>query len=89
MNRIGEEFDGIITGVADWGIYVQEESCMAEGMVKLSSIKSDFFEHEANKYRVKGRKTGKTYRLGDKVRVKLLRADKEERQLDFELIVQK
>lgn len=86
MNRIGEEFDGVITGVADWGIYVQEDGSMAEGMIKLSSIKTDFFEHEASKYRVKGQRTGKIYRLGDKVRVKLVRADKEERQLDFELV---
>jgi ribonuclease R len=86
MNKIGEEFDGVITGVTDWGIYVQEEGSLAEGMIKLSSIKSDYFEHEASKYRVRGRKTGKVYHLGDPVRVKLIRADKDERQLDFELV---
>jgi ribonuclease R len=86
MNRIGEEFDGVINGVADWGIYVQEQNTLADGMVKLSSIKSDYFEHEAKKYRIKGRKTGKVYHLGDAVRVKLVRADKDERQLDFELV---
>jgi ribonuclease R len=89
MNKIGEEFDGIITGVTDWGIYVQETGSLSEGMVRLASIKSDFFEHEANKYRIKGQKTGKIYRLGDAVRVKLIRADKDERQLDFELITTK
>lgn len=86
MNRIGETFEGIITGVTDWGIYVQESSCMADGMVRLATIKSDYFEHEASKYRIKGQKTGKIYSLGDKVTVKLVRADKDERQLDFELI---
>jgi ribonuclease R len=86
MNRIGETFEGVITGVTDWGIYVQEKNTLADGMVRLSSIKSDYFEHEALKYRIKGKKTGKTYRLGDEVKVKLLRADKDERQLDFELI---
>ena len=86
MNHIGEEFKGVITGVTDWGIYVQEQNTLADGMVRLSSIKSDFFEHEANKYRIKGQKTGKVYRLGDEVTVKLIRADKDERQLDFELI---
>ena len=85
MNRIGEIFDGVITGVTDWGIYVQEKNTLADGMVRLSSIRSDYFEHEANKYRIKGKKTGKTYRLGDEVKVKLIRADKDERQLDFEL----
>ena len=86
MNRIGETFSGVITGVTDWGIYVQENTCMADGMVRLATIKSDFFEHEASKYRIKGQKTGKVYQLGDAVTVKLMRADKEERQLDFELI---
>lgn len=86
MNKIGDEFDGIITGVADWGIYVQEQEALCEGMVKLSSLGGDFFEHEAKKYRIIGKKTGKTYRLGDPVRVKLVRADAEERQLDFEMV---
>lgn len=86
MNKIGEEFEGVITGVTDWGIYVQEKETLADGMVRLSSIKSDYFEHEAKKYRIKGKNTGKTYRLGDEVKVKLIRADKDERQLDFELI---
>lgn len=86
LNKVGEEFDGVITGVADWGIYVQESESMAEGMVKLSSIKSDYFEHEAKKYRIRGQRTGKIYRLGDAVRVKLVRADKDERQLDFALV---
>jgi ribonuclease R len=86
MNKIGEEFTGVISGVADWGIYVQEVDTLADGMVKLSSIKGDYFEHQAGKYRIKGKETGKIYRLGDEVKVKLLRADKDERQLDFELV---
>ena len=86
MNKIGEEFTGVISGVADWGIYVQEEDTLADGMIKLSSIKGDYFEHEAGKYRIKGKQTGKIYRLGDEVRVKLIRADKDDRQLDFELV---
>jgi ribonuclease R len=87
MNKIGETFSGVITGVTDWGIYVQESTCLADGMVRLASIKSDYFEHEASKYRIKGQKTGKTYQLGEVVTVKLIAADKEARQLDFELVV--
>lgn len=89
MNHVGETFDGVITGVADWGIYVQEVNTLAEGMVRLATIKSDYFEHEASKYRIKGQRTGKVYRLGDEVKVKLTRADKDERQLDFELVEEK
>ncbi len=87
MNKVGETFTGVITGVADWGIYVQESTTLADGMVRLASIKTDYFEHEASQYRIKGQKTGKIYRLGDPVTVKLIRADKDERQLDFELVV--
>lgn len=85
-DKVGQTFTGIITGVADWGIYVAEKESMAEGMIKLASIKGDYFVHEASKYRVKGDKTGKIMRLGDEVSVKLTRADLEERQLDFELV---
>lgn len=86
VNHVGEEFDAVITGVADWGIYVQEQNTLSEGMVRLASLKGDFFSHEATKYRVIGQKTGQVYRLGDPVRVKLTRADAEERQLDFEML---
>lgn len=84
-NSIEKTFQAIITGVTDWGIYVQEQETLADGMVRLASIKSDYFEHEANKYRIKGQRTGKIYRLGDEVTVTLVRADMEERQLDFVL----
>jgi len=86
VNHVDEEFDAVITGVADWGIYVQEQDSLSEGMIRLATIKGDFWQHEAAKYRVKGQKTGKVFRLGDSVRVKLVRADAEERQLDFEMI---
>ncbi len=87
-DKVGVEFEAIITGVADWGIYVQEQEALCEGMVKLSSMKDDFYEHVASKYSVRGTRKGKMYRLGDMVRVKLMRADAEERQLDFELVTQ-
>lgn len=86
QDKVGQTFNGVITGVTDWGIYVEDTVSKSEGMVRLSSIKGDYFTHEASKYRVKGTKTGKTLSLGDAVIVKLIRADMEERQLDFELL---
>lgn len=86
LDKVGQEFDGVITGVTDWGLYVEEKNSKSEGMVRLASLNGDYFVHEASKYRVKGEKTGKTFSLGDEVRVKLTRADLEERQLDFALI---
>ena len=89
LDKVGEEFPGIVTGVTDWGIFVEEKESKAEGMVRLGSIKGDYYNHEASKYRIKGDRTGATYALGDEVRIKLVRADLEERQLDFELVKQK
>jgi ribonuclease R len=86
MDKVGQDFDGIITGVTDWGIYVEDKESRSEGMVRLSNIKGDFFEHDAKKYRVKGARSGKTYTLGSEVRIRLTRADMEERVLDFELV---
>lgn len=86
LNRVGETFNGVITGVTDWGIYVQDTASLSEGMVRLAAIKGDYFEHEAKQYRIKGQKTGKVYRLGDEVKIKLVKVLKDERQLDFELV---
>lgn len=86
LSKVGQTFTGVISGVTDWGIYVAEKESMAEGMIKLSSIKGDYFEHQANKYQIKGQKTGQVYRLGDEVKIKLTRADLEEKQIDFELV---
>ncbi len=87
QGKVGAEFEAIITGVTDWGIYVQEQEALCEGMVRLASIRTDYFEHVASKYCIRGQKTGKIYRLGDTVRVKLVKADADERQLDFELVI--
>ncbi len=86
QDKVGQTFQGIVTGVSDWGIYVEEKESKSEGMIRLASIKTDYFEHIASKYCVKGQRTGKIYRLGDEVKVKLLRADMEERQIDYELL---
>ncbi|MDZ4284279.1 MAG: RNB domain-containing ribonuclease, partial [Patescibacteria group bacterium] len=84
--RIGQEFDGVVTGTSEWGIYVEEKNTRAEGMVRFSSIKSDSFTHDSKNYRVKGERTGKSYQLGDAVRVKLAAANLQDRQLDFVLV---
>lgn len=84
-DKVGQIFDGVITGVTDWGIYVEEKQSRSEGMIRLSNIKGDYFTHDPKKYRVKGNKTGKAYTLGSEIKVKLMRADMEERVIDFEL----
>ncbi len=86
MDKVGQTFAGTITGVTEWGIYVEEKTSRAEGMIRLSNIKGDIFEHDPKQYRVKGAKTGVTYMLGSEIKVKLVKANLEERILDFELV---
>jgi len=84
--HVGESFEGVISGVSDWGIYVEEKLSKSEGMVRLSSLRDDFYEHLSSAYAIKGQRNGKVYRLGDEVKFKLVKANLEERQLDYELI---
>ena len=85
-DKVGQEFDGIVTGVSEWGMYVEEKNSKAEGMVKMASIKSDFFTVDPKNYRIKGARTGKSYQLGDEVHVRLASANLQDRQLDFVLV---
>lgn len=84
--HIGEEFEGIITGINDWGIFVEETSTMAEGLVRTSSLRDDFYELGEHGFRLVGSKNKKTLSLGDKVNVKLKSVDIEKKTIDFELL---
>lgn len=86
QDKVGQEFVGHISGLTEWGMYVEIEPTHIEGMVALRSIKSDFFEFDEKLYRIKGRRTRKIYRLGDEVRIRVSNTNLEQRLLDFELI---
>ncbi len=86
QEHLGEEFDAIISGVSEWGIYVEELNTKAEGMVKLRDMKDDFYELNEKLYAIVGKNTGKKYSLGDKVRVKLIASDPKRKTLDFQFI---
>ena len=81
-----EEFVGVISGATEWGIYVEIISNKCEGMVRVSDIKDDHYEFDAETYSIVGRKTKKTYQLGDEVIVKVKNADLVKKHLDFTLI---
>jgi ribonuclease R len=86
QERIGQTFDGVISGVTDWGIYVEEKETAAEGLVRVRTIGDDFYSYSAKEYSLVGQRTKKKYTLGDRVRVKLVAADLSARTLDFELV---
>ena len=81
-----EQFLGVISGVTEWGIYVEIEQNKCEGMVKLRDIKEDHFDFDKENYAIEGRNTGKTYQLGDEADAPVKNADLVKRQLDFNLV---
>lgn len=85
-DKVGQEFDAIVSGVSEWGVYVEETTAKADGMVRLKEMTDDFYELNEKLYAVVGQKTGKKYSLGDKVRVKLLDANLDKKILDFKFI---
>lgn len=85
-DRIGQTFNAVISGLAKWGIYVQEGETMAEGMVKIFDMTDDFYIFDEAQYSMIGKNTNKRYRLGDKVKVRLLKADVREKLLDFAFV---
>lgn len=83
--HIGEEFDGKISGLTNFGMFIELDN-MIEGLIHISSIGNDFYTFNSDIMAIVGEKTKELYRLGDKVRVKVVKASKEERQIDFELV---
>lgn len=86
QTHIGEEFNGTISGVSEWGIYVEETETKAEGMVKLKDMTDDFYTLEEKSYSIIGTQTKKKYSLGDAVKVRLVNADLDKRILDYTLV---
>lgn len=85
-DKIGVAFDGIISGVTEFGIFVEITENKCEGRIALRDLKDDQYSFDADNYRVVGRRTGNIYALGDKVTIKVKRADLVKKQLDFEFV---
>lgn len=85
-DKIGEEFDGIISGIAEHGLWVRMDENACEGMVPMPSIPGDHFYFDQENYRIVGNKTKKEYNFGDRVRVKILEVHPRRRQIDLELV---
>ncbi len=84
--KVGQTFEGVISGVTDWGLYVEEKECAAEGLVRVRTIGDDYYNYNAKAYALVGERTKKKFTLGDKVNVKLVAADLAARTLDYELV---
>ena len=86
QDKVGYTFGGNISGLTEWGIYVEVEPTKIEGMVPLRDIRSDFFEFDQDHYRIVGRRSGIVYNLGDPVRIRVKKTNLEQKLIDYELI---
>lgn len=82
--HVGEEFEGEIVGVTNFGLFVEIERVRASGLVHISGLGQDYFVHEPEYHRLRGERSGQAYRLGDRMRVRLSRVNAQERKIDFE-----
>jgi len=84
-DRVGEEFDVIVTGVVDFGLFVQIPEYQIDGLVHVSSLGGDYYQRDAVHHRLVGERTGKVFRLTDRLTVRLVRVNLDDRKIDFEL----
>lgn len=86
MDKIGEEFPGIISAVTSFGFFVELADIYVEGLVHISNLAQDYFHFDATSHQLVGERTGVRYRLGDTVKVRVVRVDLDDKKIDFELI---
>jgi len=85
-DKIGEEFEGHVSGLSEWGIYVEIDDTPIEGMIFLRDMPGDFWQFDESRYEIFGHSTGRTFTIGDRMLVAIKRADMQRRTLDFELV---
>lgn len=85
-DKIGQVFDAVISGVTEWGVYAEITENTCEGMIPMRELDDDFYEFDEKNYCLRGRRTKKEYRLGDMLKIKIMRANLERKQLDFTIV---
>lgn len=84
-SKLGRVYDGVISGITEWGIYVEINENKCEGLVPIRELDDDFYELDEKNYRLIGRRSKREYRLGQPVTIKAVKANLERKQLDFTL----
>ncbi|TXI01873.1 MAG: S1 RNA-binding domain-containing protein, partial [Pseudomonas monteilii] len=85
QDRVGESFEGVITAVTGFGIFVELTDIYVEGLVHVSALPGDYYHFDPVHHRLSGERTGRSFRLGDTIEVKVMRVDLDERKIDFEV----
>jgi ribonuclease R len=86
QDKVGEEFDGVISGLTDWGIYVEIVENKCEGMISLQGLVDDFYEFDQDEYKIIGRHSGREFQIGDTLKIEVTNANLSKRQLDFKMV---
>lgn len=86
QDKVGEIYGGTVSGVSDFGLFVELEDNKCEGLVRMKNLSDDFYTFNPDNYAIEGRRTGKIYRMGDEVTIRVLKADLSKKQLDFDLV---
>lgn len=86
MDRVGEEYGGVVSAVTGFGLFVMLDDLYVEGLIHITGLPKDYYYHEASHHRMVGERTGRIFRLGQKLKVKVVRVNLEERKIDFELV---
>jgi ribonuclease R len=86
QDKIGQEFDGHVSGITEWGIYVEIEPTKIEGMIPYRTIRSDFYDYDQDHYLARGRRSRRVIRLGDPLRIRVKGTSLEQKLLDYELV---
>ena len=85
--HLGEEFDGVITGVMNVGVFVQITELMTDGLVHVTSLANDYYKFDAGSQRLVGERSGHSYSLGEEMRIRVQKVDMETRKIDFRPVV--
>jgi ribonuclease R len=88
QTRLGEEFDGIVSGVTEWGVFVEMIETKCEGMIRISEIRDDFYEFDEENFRIVGVRNKRIITLGDDIKVKVVKTDIDRRTIDLEMITE-
>jgi ribonuclease R len=86
LDKVGEEYDGIISSVTGFGLFVELKEIYVEGLVHITSLPNDYYHFDAIGHRLRGDRAGRVFRLGNPVRVRVMRVNLDDRKIDFDLV---
>ncbi|MEE8397781.1 MAG: S1 RNA-binding domain-containing protein, partial [Desulfobacterales bacterium] len=86
MDKVGETFSGVITGVTSFGLFVELNDIYVEGLVHITALSNDYYQFDPVKHSLIGERTRRTFRLADQAKVRVVRVDLDEKRMDFDLV---